>query len=468
MPARYLRQLALSVLMIVSVLEGKSQFPIGSWKGNLHFNGTAIPVIFHIHSENSILKGTMDSPQQGAVGLQIDSVGSTKDSLTIVYKTANMIYRGRYTNITDSVYGTLYQNGMSLPLVLGFSNDGGTSNQLNRPQTPSYNVDYNIEEVEIPNKNAHINLAGTLTLPLKKTKPACIVLVSGSGPQNRDGEIFGHKPFWVLADFLTKNGYAVLRYDDRGTAKSKGNYETATIDDFASDAYASIEYLKTRNDIGKIGIAGHSEGGGIIQQVAATYPKDVAFVVMLAGAGVRGDSLMLLQKKAIESKLNVSQKEVQQGLQTFRNAYNIILDNPQWSHGMPIVKQYFFERLQELNPEKNDRNIVAIQQAITNTITPEIYSIIRFNPAQYLPAVVCPILALNGSKDVQVLPQENLNAIRTLTSGNKRVTIKELPGLNHLFQEADSGMPNEYGKITQTFSPVAMNYILEWLKNNGF
>lgn len=462
------KRIWLLLFMSTTYFWGSAQFPIASWKGYLQIKGETLPLLFHIHGNNATLQGTMDSPNQGALGLPLDSVWVQGDSIFLNYKTLNVSYKGKYIDFDDSIVGIFSQNGFNIPLKLGSVNDSSISKQTYRPQTPPYDVNYNIEEVEIPNKHSHINLAGTLTLPFKKMKPTCIVLVSGSGPQNRDEEILGHKPFWVLADFLTRNGYAVLRYDDRGTAKSKGNYETATIDTFASDAYAAVQYLETRNDIGRIGMTGHSEGGAIVQQVAAEHSKDIALIMMLAGPGLRGDSLMLLQKQAVESRLGFSQHEVQRGLRTLKGAYNIVLDNPKWSYGMPKVKDYLFETLQEQHPEQSDKNIVAMQQTITNAFTQEFYSIIRFDPAQYLPRIVCPILALNGSKDMQVLPTENLSSIHALTTQNKKTTIKEINGLNHLFQEAKTGLPNEYGEISQTFAPIAMNGILEWLRSNGF
>ncbi|WP_447640453.1 MULTISPECIES: alpha/beta hydrolase family protein [Chitinophagaceae] len=443
-----------------------AQFPIGNWRGQLQVGESALSLIFHVTSQNAVFKATMDSPNQSATDIRMDSVWVKSDSLFVVYKAADILYKGQYTTTSDSINGTFSQRGIVLALKLGRLKNVETVALTDRPQTPPYDVDYYTEEVEIPNKDAHISLVGTLTLPLKKTKPSCIILVSGSGPQNRDEEILGHKPFWVLADFLTKNGYAVLRYDDRGIAKSKGNYENATMHDFASDAYAVVEYLKTRNDIGSIGMAGHSEGGAIVQEIAAEHPKDIAYIVLLAAPALRGDSLMLLQKQAFESKLGIPKIQIAQGLQTFRGAYNIILDNPLWSHGMPKVKSYFFDILKKMNPNTSDKNVVFQQEQLTKAFTPEFYSIIRFDPVQYLPKISCPILALNGSKDIQVLPTENLSAIRALTQQNRRTTIKEFDGLNHLFQEAQTGLPNEYGKITQTFSPLAMNYILDWLKNN--
>ncbi|MFT4202470.1 MAG: alpha/beta hydrolase [Chitinophagaceae bacterium] len=463
-----IRRITILSSLLLLYFYGNAQFTAASWKGNLQINGITVPLIFHIHSKGQGLGASMESPSQSTTAFPIDSVWTNGDSIFMLHTQLNIFYKGKYVELTDSIVGIFTQNGFDLPLHLGTYNSDEAGSLPVRPQTPSYDVDYNMEEVEIPNNDAHISLVGTLTMPRKKTKPTCIVLVSGSGPQNRDEELLGHKPFWVLADFLTRNGYAVLRYDDRGTAKSKGNYENATMDDLSSDAYAAVQYLQSRQDIGRIGMVGHSEGGGIVQQVAATHPVDIAFIVMLAGPGLRGDSMMLLQKKTMELQMGLSPGIVALNAAFIRPAYDTALQYPQWSHGLPKIKDYFFQAYEQLHPDWTDGKIVAELPKTTQAFTPEFYSILRFDPAQYLPKVTCPLLALNGSKDVQVLPTENLSTIQSLTRQNKNVTAKELPGLNHLFQEADTGLPNEYGTITQTFSPVAMNCILEWLRNGGF
>jgi hypothetical protein len=261
-----------------------------------------------------------------------------------------------------------------------------------------------------------------------------------------------------------------LRYDDRGTALSKGEFKTSTSADFATDVESAIAYLKTRKEINKnkIGLIGHSEGG-LIAPMVASKSKDVAFIVLLAGTGIQGDSLLLLQKKLIEEASGVNKENIQKGQLSNRKIFDIVNKSTTLEQLNSDLTVYFKQILKD-NPntqkpaEMSDDDFVKLQ--VKQIASPWMQYFIKYNPAQALEKVKCPVLAVNGEKDLQVPPKENLEAIKkALTKGgNKSVTTKELLNLNHLFQECKTGSPDEYATIEQTFSPIALAEILKWLQ----
>ena len=342
--------------------------------------------------------------------------------------------------------------------------------KLVRPQEPTKPYSYYSEDITFENKIAGISLAGTLTLPKKDGVFPVVILISGSGPQNRDEELLGHKPFLVLSDYLTKNGIAVLRYDDRGVGQSKGDFKTATSSDFATDVESAISYLKTRKEINKkkIGLIGHSEGG-LIAPMVASKSKDVAFIVLLAGTGIQGDQILLLQQKLIGKASGISDVDLQKNEIANRKVFDIVNKSNNLDQLNNDLTTYIKQSLKDNPTEEkpagmSDDDFVKLQvKQITN---PWMQYFIKYNPAPALEKVKCPVLAINGEKDLQVPPKENLEAIKkALTKGgNKKVTTKEFPNLNHLFQECETGLPDEYAKIEQTFSPTALTEILKWIQ----
>ncbi len=340
--------------------------------------------------------------------------------------------------------------------------------RLQDPKTP---LGYLSENVYFTNAKANnIKLAGTLTLPKDKKKPAVAILISGSGPQNRNSEIvqFNHRPFLVLSDYLTNNGIAVLRYDDRGTAESEGNHSEATSADFATDVEAAIAYLKTRSDIdtSKIGLIGHSEGGLIAPMVAANN-KDVSYVILLAGTGVNGATVLETQSRRAGELQGVSKEHLDENEKLTTIIYGTILKY----EDKDTIKAEITKRLNAFKTN-NPNSILA--PAITSQMINQQLSIldskwlcyfIRAEPSDFLSKTTCPVLALNGSKDFQVLPKINLEGIGDglEKAKNKDVTIKELEGLNHLFQTAETGSMQEYATIEETYSPVALKLISDWI-----
>ena len=356
--------------------------------------------------------------------------------------------------------------GLSLPLNL--SKNKVEKAKVVRPQEPTKPYPYYVEDVVFENKNAKITLAGTLTLPKKDGKYPVVVLITGSGPQNRDEEILGHKPFLVLADYLTKNGIGVLRFDDRGTAASTGNFKAATTLDFATDVEAAINYLLTRPDIDpkKIGLIGHSEGG-IIAPMVAAKSKDISFIVLLAGTGIAGDELLLMQMGLIAKAEGGTAEKLEKDRIINKGVLDIVVKSKDTTTLKSELMTYW-QRTLKTHPDAKPKEMTEddfIKIQVNTFTTSWMQYFLKYNPSIILADVKCPVLALNGEKDLQVPSKINLEGIkRGLEKGkNTQVTTKELPNLNHLFQECATGSPSEYAKIEQTFAPIALNEIVNWV-----
>jgi pimeloyl-ACP methyl ester carboxylesterase len=440
----------------------------GDWHGILKIQGVQLRVVFHIQKTESGYSATMDSPDQGANGIPVTSASREEAVVKLSISHAGIAYEGTL-GADGNITGTFKQAGLSLPLNL--SRQVVEKEVFARPQEPVKPYPYREEEVffEHQEDDGHtITLAGTLTLPREKGTFPAVVLISGSGAQDRNEEIMGHKIFLVLSDYLTRNGVVVLRFDDRGTAASTGNFQTATTYDFSKDVEAGVKYLQTREEIHKkkIGLIGHSEGGCIASMVAARN-KGVAFIVLLAGAGLRGDQILLLQQDLIAGASGVPEEDRRRAKSLNEGFFNKILQETDAKQLASSLTDYLTQALEEM--PGNDREVYNdnfIKATLARMTSPWMQYFIRHDPAENLEKVKCPVLAINGGKDLQVPAKINLEAIRAALAkgGNKRVTVKELPGLNHLFQACDTGLPAEYGQIEQTFSPVALDEVLAWVK----
>lgn len=456
--------LLITLLISISL---SAQDITGKWNGALKVQGTQLRLVFNVTKTDNGISSTMDSPDQGAKGIPTTTTSFENSILKISIASAKIEYEGTLGQ-DNVIVGTFKQGGQSFPMNL--SKEKIEKEKLLRPQEPIKPYPYYSEDITFENKKVGINLAGTLTLPTKDGVFPVVILISGSGPQNRDEELLGHKPFLVLSDFLTKNGVAVLRYDDRGTALSKGDFKTATSADFATDVESAITYLKTRKEINKnkIGLMGHSEGG-LIAPLVASKSKDVAFIVLLAGTGIQGDQILLLQQKLIGKASGVSDEDLQKSELENRKVFDIVNKSTNLEKLNIDLTDFIKQTLKDNpNAEKpegmSDDDFVKLQ--VKQISTPWMQYFIKYNPIPALEKVKCPVLAINGEKDLQVPPKENLEAIKkALTKGgNKRITIKEFPNLNHLFQECKTGSPDEYATIEQTFSPIALTEILKWLQ----
>lgn len=448
-----MQRLIFTLLFLTVSTAAFTQNITGAWGGVLKVQGMQLRLVFNVTKSGNAYTSTLDSPDQGAKGIPVSSTSFENSTLKIAVASAGIQYEGTL-GPDSTITGTFKQAGQSFPLNLTKQK---AEVKVLRPQEPVKPYPYSEEDVTFENKGASITLAGTLTLPKKDGIFPVVVLISGSGPQNRNEELMGHKPFLVMSDYLTRNGIAVLRFDDRGVGKSTGSFKTATSADFATDVEAAIEYLKTRTEINKkkIGLVGHSEGGVIAPMVAANS-KDVAFIVLMAGTGVPGDEILLAQQTLIGRASGIDSATLAESEKINRKGFELIKS----STDVEKLKTDLAALLRQNNVPEN-----AVSSAVAQTTTPWMLYFIRHNPATVLQKVKCPVLALNGSNDLQV-PKENLMAIKkALTKGgNKHVTTKELPGLNHLFQESKTGAPTEYATIEQTISPVALTELLTWLQ----
>ena len=463
-----MKKLILVLITCLTALFTFSQDITGQWYGLLKVQGIQLRIVFNITQTETGYSSTMDSPDQGAKGIPVTSTSFENSVLKIAVKNAKIAYHGSL-NKDNIIVGNFKQAGKSFPMDL--SKEKLEKATLIRPQEPKQPYPYYTEEVTFENTKDNIVLAGTLTLPQKDGNFPVVVLITGSGPQNRDEELLGHKPFLVLADHLTKNGIGVLRYDDRGTAESTGNFKTATSVELACDAEFAVKYLKTRKEINKdqIGLVGHSEGGVIAPMIAAKSP-DINFIVLLAGTGIRGDKLLLLQQQLIGKAAGASASDLKTASAVNKGAFDIILKSNDSESLIIELTEYIKQSLkngsEEERPEgMNEEEFIDLQ--VSQLASPWMQYFVKYDPYPTLEKVGCAVLALNGDKDLQVPAKINLEAIAQALKkgGNKNYTTKILLNLNHLFQECDTGSPNEYAKIEQTFSPLALTEISNWITN---
>jgi pimeloyl-ACP methyl ester carboxylesterase len=409
------------VLLVMAVVTIHAQVNtttalLGSWSGKLKVGAMSLTLVLHLEQADGYVKVSLDSPDQGAKGIPAFKEYLSDDSLAVKIESIGMTYRARLKE--GKLDGTFSQNGFSTKLVL----TKGIA-EVKRPQTPKPPYSYVTEDVMFRNEADGATLSGTLTWPVgydknAKKKPIVLLLVSGSGQQNRDEELFEHKPFLVIADYLARQGIATLRYDDRATGKSVGGeVKNATTADFSRDAAAGIDFLRSNKAFSKVGILGHSEGGSIAFMLGAQ--KKVDFIVSLAGPGVKGDTLLVAQANRI---LSLS--------------------------GQPAYMTVEKYRQQE-----------TVQQV------PWIRWFCDYDPSDDIRKTPCPVFALNGDRDSQVLSSLNLEAIRRLLPSSKRHLIKEYPSLNHLFQHCTTGLPTEYGQIEETISPEVLEDIARWIQS---
>lgn len=453
--AKTVALIALTMAALSPLCRAQEQIA-GDWLGTLDAGAVKLHLVFKIVSTRDGLTAQLQSPDQSPTWMPATSVKRSGDSLTIAIDAIQATFTGKIAADLNSIQGTFTQ-GQQLPLTLKRVKNQAAAQPLRRPQTPVKPYPYREEEVSYADKTAGNTLAATLTVPSGKGPFPAVLLIAGSGPHDRDETLFGHKPFLVLSDFLTRKGIAVLRADKRGIGKSTGDYATATTGDFATDAEAGLAYLKTRAEVDprRIGLVGHSEGGVIAPMVAATDPS-VAFIVMMAGDGVPGDQIIVEQVRLLAEAAGAGKEIATQNANKQRELLALV---EKGKNGAALDKQ-LHEKLAALSvPEAQ---IGASIQALTS---PWYRYFLTYDPATALRKVTCQVLVLNGSKDLQVSPALNLPVIRKALEegGNKHFEVDELPGLNHLFQTAKTGSPAEYARIEETISPAALNKIAGWI-----
>jgi uncharacterized protein len=380
--------------------------------------------------------------------------------------------------------GNFYQGSNSLPLTLNKNNSKAAVKKINRPQTPIPPFSYKSEDVEYDNANKSIHFGATFTVPLpepgtdnvKAPVYPTVLLITGSGPQDRDENILDHKPFAVIADYLTGKGIAVLRIDDRGKGKTSGSFATSTTFDFALDVEAGINYLKSRNDVDtfNIGLIGHSEGG-IIAPMVASRRKDVGFIILLAGPGINVLDMMVQQSADVMASIGNSKTDIDLYRPLYRNLVTAIINAKdtataskkaiavfkKWQKGKSAVT------IKSTTGVEAEKDIPVFTNAFLKQLSsPWFSNFIKMNPQNYLTKTNCPVLALNGEKDIQVAAKPNLAGIKTALqkNNNLHVTTLEIPGLNHLFQHCKKCSAAEYGELEETFDTATLKIVLDWIK----
>lgn len=461
-----MRKIAITIVTFFLSVTTFGQDITGKWYGLLEVPGTQLPIEINVTKTDTGYKSTMDSPDQKAFDIPIATTSFENTTFKFAIPAGRIEYEGTFEN--NKIKGVFKQAGQAFSMELTREKIKKTA--LVRPQEPIKPYPYYSEEVTFENKKDGVTLAGTLTLPNKEGNFPVVVLISGSGPQNRDEELLGHKPFLVIADYLTRNGIGVLRYDDRGTAASKGNYNASTTLDFSYDAEAAVNYLLGRKEINtkNIGLIGHSEGG-VVAPMVASRNKNVSYIVLLAGTGLRGDKLLLLQQELIARVQGATEENINEAKIFNEKIFDLIIRSTDDSKLNTDLTNLFEEAISKTPDVKYPEGMTKeqyIKFQISEYTTIWTKYFIKLDPSSALEKVKCPVLALNGSKDLQVPAKENLEAIKNALakSKNKKVTTKELPNLNHLFQECTTGAPSEYDKIEQTFSPTALNEIVNWIK----
>lgn len=437
--------------------ESRPEFE-GHWEGSIDISGVPLGILVDLVHEEGRWVGTLDIPAQSAKGLSLSGimVKETEVEFAIDGIPGEPTFDGALAD--GEISGTFTQRGQSFPFHLGREAVEAPA----RPQEPSPPYPYREEDVTFP--DGEIRLAGTLTLPVGNGPHPAVLLISGSGPQNRDEEVFGHRPFLVLSDHLTRLGIAVLRVDDRGVGESTGDSHQATSEDFADDALAGVEFLLSRPEIDpeRIGLIGHSEGG-VIAPMVASRSGAVSFIVLMAGPGVPGDEILIRQTELIFRVEGMDEERLDTVIRAERKVLDLVKrEAPEEEVEAQVRKLVQAQTGKDSTADEIQEQAAAQAQMVT---TPWFRFFLGYDPRPALEKVAVPVLAICGQLDLQVDPEQNLPEIReALRRGaNPDYTAVELPGLNHLFQEAETGSPNEYYSIEETVSPAALDTISDWI-----
>lgn len=430
----------------------------GKWQAEI----SGHPLIVRINSDKMGTKAVLDSPDENVTGLPISALTFSNGEIFFLIPTAKVTFKGTVAGAASQFSGQWVQQGQPRrQLTFVKLADVSSQHVSKRPQHPTGQQPYQSKPVRFKNVQATgVELAGTLTLPEGKGPFAAAILISGSGPQDRNESFMGHKPFAVIADYLTRNGIAVLCYDDRGIEQSTGDYYSATSLDFASDANAAFDYLSNRKDINvnAIGMIGHSEGG-LIAPLAADINKKIAFIVLLAGPGVKTPDLMLAQQKAMARLQNIPEDKINKMMVISRQIMESVRKSPNEETAIKTVTEILSAGNLAIlgTPDTAKADFVAV-------VTSAWYRyFMSYDPDRYFADKALPVLALNGELDVQVPAEQNLAGLKIILSDHVDATVKQLPGLNHLFQQAKTGSMAEYREIEQTFSPDALELISSWI-----
>jgi fermentation-respiration switch protein FrsA (DUF1100 family) len=441
------------------------------YEGTLDAGVAKVRLVVHLFKqEDGGYEGTLDSPDQGATGLALDEVRVKDDAVRLELKRSRIVFEGKRSRDGGEIAGDFKQAGRTFPLTLKRVTK---ASEYRRPQHPKPPFPYEAVEVAYENKKAGVKLAGTLTFPRSGGPFPAVLLITGSGAQDRDETVFGHKPFLVLADYLTRRGIAVLRVDDRGVGGSTGSVPQSTTADFAEDVLAGVEFLKGRKEVdaARIGLIGHSEGG-IIAPLVASRSRDVAFIVLLAGTGLPGEEVLYLQGAALLKAAGADAGELARQRAVQERMFAVVRTEKDNAAAEKKIRAALDELSSQLGEDERKKFVEAmpmLEGQVRGVLTPWFRFFLEYDPRPALRKVTCPVLALNGEKDLQVVPGPSLKAIEAALKegGNTDVTVKELPGLNHLFQTCRTGAVSEYASTEETMAPAALEAIASWIQERA-
>ncbi len=440
----------------------------GSWHGELDVQGTQLILTMDIHIDSAgQLAGFMHSPMQGANDIPIGRIELEGDSVRIGVSTLMATVRARLMPGDSLLTGEFNQGPFTLPITFRRIS---APFEFARPQEPQRPFPYVEQEVMIPNEAADVILAGTITLPDTVGTFPAVILVTGSGPQDRNEEIMGHKPFLVISDYLTRRGVVVLRYDDRGFAGSTGDFASGTTYDFADDALAALRFLQQHPNVNPdaAGIIGHSEGGLIAQIIAARSDNPAAFIIMLAGPTISGEEILLSQIQRIQEVSGAPRRVIRRTLRDAKAVFEILKDATDSQQAAEQMEAFYAQRrarTREKHHATYGYNEEAVKQSVPAYTSPWFIAFLKTDPSNYLPKISVPMLALFGGKDVQVLDDLNIEALKTFVKQHNKTnfTWKSYPQRNHLFQVAETGSVQEYATIEETFGEKVMEEMLQFI-----
>ncbi|WP_378732765.1 alpha/beta hydrolase family protein [Nocardia brasiliensis] len=450
------RAIALALFMIAVLVAGCSsgadsnppEPTTGDWHGAIEVPGRPTEVGVTFTDKGT---ATIDIPTQGVTAVELKDVKSDRNevSFAIADIPGDPKFRGVYDQGSDRITGDFVQGGQTFKLAL----QRGKVAPLARPQEPKPPFPYQSEDVTF--RNGDITIAGTLTKPEGKGPFPAVLLITGSGPQDRNEGLMGHKPFLLISDTLTKAGYAVLRTDDRGVGGTGGKLDDANYTDLSNDVAAGVGFLRGRSDIdpARVGLFGHSEGGYLAPLVAARPDSGVAFLILMAGPGVSGHDVLVEQTRLIAAAGGAPADAIENQVR-------------QTAELAALLKAGDLAGAKELARKQNEAEPAdrrAPESDVTAGITPYLAALVAYEPAPALSALRVPVLAFFGGKDLQVPPSQSEPAMRTALAANPDATVHVFPGLNHLMQPTETGFPGEYSTIETTVSPDVLSYVTGWL-----